>query len=53
MAGLQTAEAMLTAAQADFDVALTKVIAVDDELNPFAIPTVVPYSSQIAVRQFG
>lgn len=38
MAGLQTAEAMLAAAQADFDVALTKVIAVDDELNPLRNP---------------
>ena len=38
MAGLQTAEAMLTAAQADFDVALTKVIAVDDDLNPLRNP---------------
>jgi phage/plasmid-like protein (TIGR03299 family) len=38
MAGLQTAEAMLVAAQADFDVALTKVIAVDDDLNPLRNP---------------
>jgi len=38
MAGLQTAEAMLQAAQADFDVALTKVIAVDDDLNPLRNP---------------
>jgi len=38
MAGLQTAEAMLEAAQADFDVALTKVIAVDDDLNPLRNP---------------
>jgi phage/plasmid-like protein (TIGR03299 family) len=38
MAGLQTAEAMLAAAQADFDVALTKVIAVDDNLNPLRNP---------------
>lgn len=38
MAGLQTAEAMLTAAQADFDVALTKVIAVDDDLAPLRNP---------------
>jgi phage/plasmid-like protein (TIGR03299 family) len=38
MAGLQTAEAMLAAAQADFDVALTKIIAVDDDLNPLRNP---------------
>lgn len=38
MAGLQTAEAMLQAAEADFDVALTKVIAVDDDLNPLRNP---------------
>ena len=33
MKGLQTAEAMLSAAQADFDVVLTKVAAVDDNGN--------------------
>lgn len=38
MAGLQTAEAMLIAAEADFDVALTKIIAVDDELTPLRNP---------------
>lgn len=38
MAGLQTAEAMLEAAQADFDVAITKVIAVDDNLTPLRNP---------------
>lgn len=38
MAGLQTAEAMLEAAQADYDVHLTKVIAVDDNLAPLRNP---------------
>lgn len=38
MAGLQTAQAMLEAAQADFDVALTKVIAVTDDLQPLRNP---------------
>lgn len=38
MAGLQTAEAMLEAAQADYDVVLTKVIAVDDNLAPLRNP---------------
>ena len=33
MAGLQTMEAMLQAAEADFDVILTRVAAVDDEGN--------------------
>lgn len=42
MAGLQTAQAMLEAAQADFDVALTKVIAVDDDLNPLRNPDGTP-----------
>ena len=31
MNGLQTAEAMLEAAEADYDVILTKVAAVDDD----------------------
>lgn len=42
MHGLQTAEAMLAAAQADFDVILTRVAAVDDDgnflLNPDGSP---------------
>lgn len=45
MKGLQTAEAMLEAAQADFDVVLTKVAAVDDNgnviYNPDGSPVVV------------
>lgn len=45
MAGLQTAEAMLSAANADFDVVLTKVAAVDDEgnfiRNPDGSPVIV------------
>ena len=38
MKGLQTAEAMLAAAQADFDVVLTKVVAVDDNGNIYRNP---------------
>lgn len=45
MRGLQTAEAMLAAAQADFDVVTTKVAAIDDDgnfiLNPDGTPVVV------------
>lgn len=45
MGGLQTAEAMLEAAMADFDVVTTKVAAVDDEgnfiLNPDGTPVLV------------
>jgi phage/plasmid-like protein (TIGR03299 family) len=45
MKGLQTAEAMLSAAKADFDVVLTKVAAVDDDgniiLNPDGSPVLI------------
>jgi phage/plasmid-like protein (TIGR03299 family) len=45
MGGLQTADAMLAAAQADFDVVLTKVAAVDNDgniiLNPDGTPVLI------------
>lgn len=53
MAGLQTAEAMLTAAQADFDVVTTKVAAVDAEgnfiRNPDGTPIIID-DSRATVR---
>ena len=53
MKGLQTAEAMLSAAQADFDVVLAKVAVVDDEgkfiTNPDGTPVLVD-DSRATVR---
>lgn len=53
MKGLQTAEAMLQAAQADFDVVITKVAAVDDAgnfiCNPDGSPVIVD-NSRATVR---
>jgi len=53
MKGLQTADAMLLAAQADFDVVLTKVAVVDDEgnfiTNPDGTPVLVD-DSRATVR---
>lgn len=53
MDGLQTANAMLTAAQADFDVVLTKVAAIDAEgrvlLNPDGT-TVIINDSRATIR---
>jgi len=53
MDGLQTAETMLAAAQADFDVALTRVAAVDDQgniiLNPDGTPVLIE-DSRATVR---
>lgn len=42
MKGLQTAEAMLAAAQADYDVVLTRVCAVDDDGNILVNPDGTP-----------
>ena len=54
MSGLQTAEAMLDAAQADFDVILTEVAAVDANgevlYNPDGTPIVIT-NSRATVRQ--
>jgi len=53
MKGLQTAEAMLVAAQADYDVVTTKVAAIDDNgqfiLNPDGTPIVID-DSRATVR---
>jgi phage/plasmid-like protein (TIGR03299 family) len=53
MKGLQTAEAMLIAAQADYDVVTTKVAAIDDNgqfiLNPDGTPIVID-DSRATVR---
>lgn len=43
MKGLQTVDAMLLAAQADFDVVLTKVAVVDDEGNFITNPNGTPF----------
>ena len=54
MKGLQTAEVMLSSAQADFDVVLTKVVVCDDNgeqiRNPDGTPIFVP-NSRATVRQ--
>ena len=54
MSGLQTAEAMLDAAQADFDVILTEVAAVDANgevlYNPDGTPIIIT-NSRATVRQ--
>lgn len=53
MKGLQTVEAMLEAAQADFDVVTSKVAAIDDDgnfiLNPDGTPVIV-HDSRATVR---